>query len=197
MPAETRERLLEAATKAFMEEGYRASIDRIAARAGVAKQTFYNHFAGKDQLFGEVARRAAAPVLLSLEGGDGGVREHLLRFAAAIRGRLLGADGLAMFRALIGEVDRFPALVKSFLDHGLNQAVKRLAGYFRAAMAQGLLRKDDPVFAAEMFLSMLTGVERTRRLCGQAPLSPRDEARRTARIVDCFLGTYAPGGRNR
>ena len=46
-----RERLILAASQALMEEGYRASVDRIAALAGVAKQTLYNHFTSKEELY--------------------------------------------------------------------------------------------------------------------------------------------------
>ncbi|MBN8764196.1 MAG: helix-turn-helix transcriptional regulator, partial [Thiobacillus sp.] len=48
-----RERLLAAACEAFCEEGYQVSIDHIAARAQVARQTLYNYFHSKDELFGE------------------------------------------------------------------------------------------------------------------------------------------------
>ncbi|MDH5264591.1 MAG: TetR/AcrR family transcriptional regulator, partial [Betaproteobacteria bacterium] len=59
-PLACRERLVRAASEVFREEGYRASIDAIAARAGVARQTIYNHFASKEDLFRGVANLAAA-----------------------------------------------------------------------------------------------------------------------------------------
>ena len=190
--ADSRLRLIQAATEAFMKEGYRASVDSIAVRAGVAKQTLYNHFPSKDDLFCEVVRRATDAILVSLDYDDTDVGESLLRFGALFRSKLLGDDGLAMFRALIGEVPRFPDLAQSFCDNGPGQMARRLADFLRGAMEKGLLRSDDPIFAAEMLLGMLSGIERTRRLCGEPPLSPDDEATRVARIVDCFLGAYAP-----
>jgi AcrR family transcriptional regulator len=46
-----RRRLLDTATRLFYAEGIRAvGIDRIIAKAGVAKATFYNHFPSKDDL---------------------------------------------------------------------------------------------------------------------------------------------------
>jgi TetR/AcrR family transcriptional regulator, mexJK operon transcriptional repressor len=184
--------LIQAAAEAFMEEGYRASIDRIAQRAGVARQTVYNHFSSKDDLFSEVANIAACTVLIPLEGEGGDTRERLLRFGLALRGRLLGDDGLAMFRTIAAETQRFPALAAAFFDKGPGQTLARLTDFLSSAMDAGSLRRDDPKFAGEMLLSMLDGFDRTRRLLGSPQLSPERENDRAARIVDCFLRGYTP-----
>jgi AcrR family transcriptional regulator len=189
---DNRQRLIEAAAEAFRAEGYRASIDTIAARAGVARQTLYNHFPNKDALFREVGERAARDILVALEGDGGDLRARLLRFALALRASLIGDAGLAMFRTLAAEAPRFPALARGFFEQGPRQAVERLARVLADEMAAGHVRQDDPLFAAEMLLSMLTGFDRTRRLFGAPPLAPRAERARTARIVDCFLRAYPP-----
>ena len=156
----TRERLIEAAREVFMHDGYRASMDAIAARAGVAKQTLYNHFPSKADLFGATACTASANIAIALEGDAATPRASLLAFAIKFRERVLGDEGLAMFRA----------------------------------MAAGSLRRDDPVFAAEMLLGMLLGLDHARRLC-LAEASAEAEEPRVARIVDCFLRAYAaPAG---
>jgi AcrR family transcriptional regulator len=196
-PAETaplacRERLIRAAADAFMEEGYRASIDSIATRAGVARQTVYNHFPSKDDLFSEVATIAANSILVSLDAGDGGLRERLMRFGATFRQRLVGDEGLALFRTISAEAPRFPDLGRAFYDKGPGQTIRRLAEFLAHAMDEGALRPDDPRFAAETLLSMLDCCDRTRRLFG-APMRPDDaEQERVARIVDCFLRAFAP-----
>src|SRR5512141_2134782 len=47
-----RRQILEGARQVFAEQGYeRASVDQIAARAGVSKATVYNHFREKRALF--------------------------------------------------------------------------------------------------------------------------------------------------
>ena len=69
MPTENRERVLRAATDSFLARGYASSVEEIARRAGVAKQTVYSHFPSKDRLFREVARELAMSVLVELEGG--------------------------------------------------------------------------------------------------------------------------------
>ena len=50
-PLPARERVLAAAAELFYRDGVRATgIDSVIARAGVAKQSFYNHFPSKDDL---------------------------------------------------------------------------------------------------------------------------------------------------
>jgi AcrR family transcriptional regulator len=47
----THERILDAATRLFADEGIHATgVDRVIAEAGVAPMTVYRHFAGKDDL---------------------------------------------------------------------------------------------------------------------------------------------------
>lgn len=184
MPAENRERVLRAATDSFLAHGYGSSVDEIARRAGVAKQTVYHHFQSKDRLFKEVARDLAKHVLVELEGAD--VRAALLRFALAYRKRALGAQGIATFRTLVPEVARFRALARAMYANSAGELVHRLAGFLRKATSAGKLSVEDPEFAAEMFLSMLAGHDRIKRLFS-VPHSAENESRRAARIVDCFL----------
>lgn len=189
--ADTRQRIVQAARGAFMKDGYRASVDGIAARAGVAKQTLYNHFPSKDELFSEVAGLSAEAVAVTLDGETGDLQTSLLRFAATFRERVLGEEGLAVFRALTAEIARFPALAQAFFAKGPERTAARLAEFLGRAMGDGRLRRDDPRFAAEMLMSMLWGVEHFRRLC-TAPGSDVDENARVKQIVGAFLRAYAP-----
>jgi TetR/AcrR family transcriptional repressor of mexJK operon len=189
--ADTRTRLVQAARDAFVKEGYRASVDGIAARAGVAKQTLYNHFPSKDELFSEAASLVSASIAVTLEGETGDLRASLVRFAATFGERVMGEEGLAMFRALMAETTRFPALAQAFFAKGADQTATRLAEFLGRAMADGRLRQDNPRFAAEMLMGMLGGVEHVRRLC-TVPRPKVAEDIRTGQIVDCFLQAYAP-----
>ena len=189
-PQDTRQRLLDAACEAFREEGYQVSIDRIAVRAKVARQTLYNHFPGKDALFAEVVRHAIQSVLITLEG-DGDVRATLLAFSDAYRAKILSVEGIAIFRTLTAEAPRFPALAKQFFRQGPQTTRKRLAEYLARAMKQGRLKREDPDFAAEMLTAMLADFDRLRGLMNLQTdlLKPK----KSAQVVECFLRAFAPG----
>ncbi len=61
--ADKRERLLAAGVHAFLAEGWSAaSVERIAAEAGVARGTFYLYFRDKEALFVALIEGFAAPV---------------------------------------------------------------------------------------------------------------------------------------
>ena len=185
-----RERVLRAATSSFLRHGYRSSVDHIARRAGVAKQTVYHHFPSKDELFKAVARDLAKRVLVELETEPHDLRAALLRFALAYRKRALGAQGIATFRTVVPEVPRFPALARAMYAGSAGVLVERLAAYLSKAMEAGRLRRDDPQLAAELLLGMLVGQDRIKRLFGVG--CDEKEARRAARIVECFLRAYQP-----
>ena len=190
MSAEKRSRVLRAAADSFMRRGYQASVDDIARRAGVAKQTVYSHFPSKDALFKAVAHELTRHVLIELEGGEA-LRAALLRFARAYRGRALGAQGIATFRTVVPEIPRFRALARTMYAAGAGEMARQLADYLGRAMRAGELRRDDPQFAAELFLGMLVGHDRLKRLFGVERANGGEETR-CRQIVDCFLRAYKP-----
>jgi AcrR family transcriptional regulator len=111
-------RVLEAAREVLGESGADASMEEIAARAGVGVGTVYRHFANKDALIDELVRLSlcealtAARQALTCPGGDG--LEQFLRglgalFAAHVKyAHLLqrSADGAAAreIRAAVQEL---------------------------------------------------------------------------------------------
>ena len=181
MPAIHRERVLRAATSSFLARGYGSSVDDIARRAGVAKQTVYQHFASKEELFKAVAGDLAKRVMVKLEGGD--TRQSLIRFAVEYRKRALGAQGIATFRTLVPEVPRFRAVARDMYANTAGEMVRRLAQFLKER-----LDAPDPEFSAEMLMSMLAGVDRMKRLFAVPPGA--DESARAARIVDLFLKAH-------
>jgi TetR/AcrR family transcriptional repressor of mexJK operon len=186
---DTRQRLVEAAWKAFSEEGFRVSIDRIAARAQMARQTLYNHFSSKDALFGEVIRHVSRAVLVTLEGGNN-VRDTLIAFAEAYREKVLSPDGIAIFRTLTSEAAHFPELAAQVFREGPLGTRQRLAIYLAREMEAGHLRRDEPLFAAEMLTAMLADFDRLR--CLMTFEMNQNKPDKSTQVVDCFLRAFAP-----
>jgi TetR/AcrR family transcriptional repressor of mexJK operon len=189
--SDCRSRLIQAATEVFIEEGYRASIERVALRAGVARQTLYNHFPSKADLFGEVIKQATAALLVTLDGKAEGLRERLLRFGIAFRAKALSAEGLGFYRALIAATMRFPELAATFYRTGPAQTAARLRVVLQEAMDRGELRPGDSDFATITLLSMLVGAERGHYLLSGEP-PPEPDPARVADLIDCYLRAFAP-----
>lgn len=174
----------------FIAEGYHASVDRIAALAGVAKQTIYNHFPSKADLFSEVIGQATGELLIALNDDGEGLRERLTRFGIRYREKLLGPTGIGLFRILVAETPRFPELAAAFYRAGPEQTAARLRAVLEEAMQRGELVADDPEFVGSMLLSMLVGVERNCYLLSGKPMPAPDPAQ-AGRIVDRFLRAFA------
>lgn len=187
-----RERLLIAAKELFREQGYDASVDAIIGRAGVARQTFYNHFKSKESLFAEAIRGCFLEIIAPLNEHPDDLRGSLKSFAAIYRQKALSPEGIASYRTLSGQAQRFPEMVCEVYESGAGQMIARLADFLGKAMAQEQLRQADPRFAAELLMAMVLGQERSLRLFGiQRP--PEDETLKVSTVIDGFLRMFAPG----
>jgi AcrR family transcriptional regulator len=102
--ASTHQRIYEAAMELFAELGYEeVPISRLASAAGVSVQTFYAHYAGKDELIMALPERADIDALIASVPADRPLRE---RTSSAILGFVRGlsddraADALARWRLI-------------------------------------------------------------------------------------------------
>ena len=129
--AATRERIVAAALEQVAEGGYAsASVQSVAARAGVAVGTLYRHFPSKSELFAEVFRRASQrelDVLVEVSAADG--RPASERVAAAVEAFCR--------RALAGSVLAY-ALIAEPVDPAVESERLRLRRGYRDAFAHVL-----------------------------------------------------------
>jgi TetR/AcrR family transcriptional regulator, mexJK operon transcriptional repressor len=174
--ARKRRAIMEAATAVFLRNGYRgASMDEIAARAAVSKQTVYKQFADKERLFTEIILATIDQVgepfhaeVITL-GDTDDLEGELGALARRLIAAVLAPDVLRLRRLVIAEADRFPQLGRTYYQRGPGRTADALAVHFRRLAQRGLLRLEDPLTAAHQFNWLITSVPLNQvMLCGSA-----------------------------
>ncbi|WP_406202446.1 TetR/AcrR family transcriptional regulator [Kitasatospora sp. NBC_01560] len=199
--AEKREAIVRAARAIFGRDGYaRASIDAIAAGAGVSTRTIYNHFAGKELLFRTVVQESAGQVRAAhldvIERHLAVVTDleaDLTALGLAWVGALTDfADHFALVRQINADAAHLPRdLLESWQEAGPRCAVAELALRFGELADNGLLVAADPGCAATHFVQ-LTGSEVAQRsYWGAHPIGPAETAAIVTVGVQAFLRAYA------
>jgi TetR/AcrR family transcriptional repressor of mexJK operon len=191
---EKRAAILAGAQRVFMRDGYGASMDLIAAEAGVSKQTIYKHFAGKEALFHEIVRERADRMTAPLHhpSPDEPVEGVLTRVALNFLDLLQLEDYGLMLRVLVAAAPQFPGLATDFYRTGPGSALRRLADYLAAQDARGRLGVPDPLQAAEQFFGMLNGHMQLRMALGIGErLDSAARERRAESCVRLFLAGHS------
>lgn len=196
-PARVR-RILEAAQTHFNAHGLaRASVDAIAADAGVSKMTVYSNFGSKEGLFHAVVRDRTTMVMADVPGAgalDPAEPEQALleiggRFLALTR----GDDGLGALRSVYGVAGAQPEVCRAFYKEGPERAVGELAAYLHCAHTAGTLTVPNPLLAADLFLSMFLGSGHFRGLLMLEKPDPRENKALLREVVRVFLAAYGTG----
>ena len=188
-----RERILAAAAKVFRTQGYDAAMDEIAAEADVAKQTLYNQFGSKEDLFRALIAERASALQAPLMDAAHGVkpREVLVRLVREYYSLGLTANGLDFMRMLISVSGRFPEMARDFYEVGPGRTLTALAQWIDGEVALGRLSVGDSQIAAEHFLSMILGHVQLRGLLHVGRTLPtREIERRAAYCADAFLKAH-------
>ncbi|MGZ4960124.1 MAG: TetR/AcrR family transcriptional regulator [Methylomonas sp.] len=171
---QSRDRLLDAALRLFLEHGYgNLSMETIARDARVSLRTIYSQFGGKAGLFGALIRRCSDQFSSSLSD-EIPMEEALTQFGRQFLFRISRPDVLRMRAILIGESPRFPDLATQFYEQGPKRTLERLSQFFARHQQAGRIVAIAPDFLADQFIGALRG-ERLQRL--QLGLEPSpDEA---------------------
>ncbi|MFA6266977.1 MAG: TetR/AcrR family transcriptional regulator [Pseudolabrys sp.] len=163
-----RELILKAATEAFVAHGYAgASIDQIAAQAGVSKPTIYSHFEGKEALFVAIMNSVCdnfEEPFLAPHANQEDLPTILNRVADNYTRSILQPGVVAMHRLFVAEAERFPELSRRYYEVGPQRVHKTLAGFFTNRMARGEIRTMDAVMLAQFFAALVIAPMRTRCL---------------------------------
>lgn len=178
--AKTRGAVLEAAERAFSDEGFAATtMDAIAAGAGVAKGAVYHHFASKEALFAAVFEQTSRALVRRvvgvsvgakdvLDGMVAGSREYFAACAEPALGRILLRDGPAVlgwerWRQIDAEHfgRMFPVALAQAMDQGLlaRQPVEPLARLLVGAVTEAAVACAGAEDPAAMGLQHVVALE--------------------------------------
>lgn len=142
---ETRGRILDAAHRLFVGQGFRgATTRRIAEEAGVNEVTLFRQFSCKEELLAAAIERGSELRTIQLAEGmlpqtPSDVRAELRRFLIAI---LRGfSEGRQAVRTAMAEWDQHPALQEPLLRTA-NDTYRQLRTYMKEAQVRGLVRTD-------------------------------------------------------
>ncbi|GAB7181380.1 TetR/AcrR family transcriptional regulator [Kitasatospora sp. Ki12] len=202
---EKRKAITLAAMVVFGREGYvRASMDAIAAEAGVSKRTVYNHFGDKEALFLSVALQNSAELTEKIRDLMAkyldrvvDLRQDLVDFAVErARAVLSAGEHGALGRAIRAEVANIPAdVLGAWLEAGPIASLRDLAAHFEALTERGLLAVEDAALAAEQYTLLTFHPVADRSFWGALPVADEEVERIAAVGVDAFLrihGAPAP-----
>lgn len=186
------EAIVQAASKVFLGRGFAAAtVDEIAACAGVSKRTIYKHFESKEALFSLIIVQTSGQLTNSLEtslkkGRD--PRETLTELAREYVHLILSPQALDIYRLVVSESARFPDLARSFHQAGAQRVGNALAAYLEEWKARGAIEVDDTRMAADQFMGSCAGPLRLRALFNPAEVPSRTQLERwVTAAVDRFL----------
>ncbi len=157
--------IVEAALKAFLDAGYaEASVNHIAAAAGVSIKTLYRHFESKDDLFSAVMQVACGKMpgtdiakeaepspswygVPPIEAFPQAGEEYLFH--------ALSPDQVALYRVVTRDAHRFPELGRRYQDATTGSRDAKFIGYLDLWAAREGWIVCDKRGAAQVFAGLL------------------------------------------
>ncbi|HEY0928103.1 TetR/AcrR family transcriptional regulator [Brevundimonas sp.] len=184
------EAILEAALELFSEKGGAVSMEAIARKAGVSRQTLYNRFPSKAEIGRALAARRSDAISAPLRTA-GDPETVLTAMAAGLLVKICGGDGRASMRGVALMSPHTPDIALAIYDAGPAEGLRRLSKWLAEQDRQGRLSVPDPDAAAEMFAGMTLGHGHLRGVLGvpQPAFDVQARARETARR---FIRAFAP-----
>jgi AcrR family transcriptional regulator len=179
------ESILKAAQELFQSNGFiGTSMDKVAEKASVTKQTVYRYVESKEALFKaslEAQRlQASNDFLEALNIED--APEALTAFAIGFIQRHLSKAHLATIRLLVSEGPMVPEITRAFYAMGPRQTKTRLAQFLK-----GRFKIDDAEYEIDVFIGILLSMRMPVLTGLNAPPSPPEIRQHAANAVKTFL----------
>jgi|SRR5579883_385872 TetR/AcrR family transcriptional regulator of autoinduction and epiphytic fitness len=156
--AGSREAIVEAAQRLFLERGFGAvSMDELAEASGLARRTLYNQFASKEEIFREMLLKVSGQLENAFPPGletQGDVEGVLRVVARVILDLHENPEYLGFLRMVVADSRQFPWIAEEFAAV-MEPQTERLARYLAYQTSMGVLACRNPMLAAHQFMGML------------------------------------------
>jgi AcrR family transcriptional regulator len=151
------EQILQGAMQEFLQHGYTAtSMARIAATAGVSKETLYSYFESKEKLFAAIVERIAQQhfkEVFASEPLPADPAEQLRLLAPkSLSPENLDPMRMNFYRLIVAESGRFPHLAELYVEQFEKPNLETCTGYLQEVPQ---LRSSDPEAVAWIIEGML------------------------------------------
>ena len=188
--------ILEAAKRLFSDGGFGgASMDQIAAEAGVSKLTVYSHFGDKEALFSAAVQAKCEEMLpddLFAQELKGPLRTQLLAIANAFFALVSSDEAVSTQRMMMALGQADDPLRKLFWEAGPQRIHDAFAAFLQSRIKARELEVADVPRASEQFFALIKGEIHGRMICGLCASPSRgDVAAHIDATVDMFLRAYA------
>jgi len=151
--------ILAATADLIIERGYDGTnLDAICERAACSKTSIYAFFGNKEGLLTALSEGIAldlSQAMHALHLQHLSVDEGLCRYARLVLKLILDEKHIAILRATISVVWRYPQIGTAYYEVGTLTARSALAQYFEAKTRDGSLRVSDGASAARAFQGLL------------------------------------------
>ena len=189
------EAILDAAVEVIGQRGLGAPMEAIARRAGVSKQTVYNHYGSKAELIRALMARRVAIITAPLHAPEAidNPREALEGFARSMLETLVINKSYAVMRVMIQGAVEMPDMAREIFEAGPRQTRRQLAAFLAEETRRGRMDAPDPEQAAEFFAGMVMSHHQLRGLLGlPSDKSAEQFAALAAEAANRFMRAYAP-----
>jgi len=172
IPAHSREAILTAAERLFVERGYRGiSMREIADEVGVTKAALYYHFRDKEQLFVALLTNALDEFGALVEQCRATERSRRAQIEAIVKQIMaLPPERRASLRLASQELGNLDAATRQqFIEQYHAQFIGRIITILTEGVAHGEFRPIDPQIGAWALLGMMYPYFHVASVTGQAP----------------------------
>lgn len=192
----TTTRLVEAAAEVFLSYGFdAATMESIAASAGISLEALEARFASKADLFMAAAvgliEQRVLPVEARVRDGNipcGDARECLHAIALAVLQVMMAPDVMALDRIVTAKSTRFPGFARAIHEFCDSRLLPLVENCLRDGERRGELAVPDVRFAAEHFLAAVVCAPLHRAVIGlDRGESGRTKRENLRRSLDLFL----------